>query len=429
VTKVFVRRRGTQTDGCPIVLQAGANLQTGETKFKTIFRTVTTLEEDLLLLAASIFAVDRCVARGEREDVVRGLEISIPVVNISQLQPLGALLEDILRLLSNDAWRIIFRHDRGNPEERLNVEPTEGRTLLFSGGLDSLAAAIELGMERIPLQLVSHTTRNPRTAGAQHELASMLRTIGIDPPHRAFQVTALSRPPSPNLSFETESSQRTRSFLFLTLAVLCARRVGHSQIVFIAENGQMAIHLPLTQARIGAFSTHTAHPEVLAKTESFFSQVFRLPIRITNPYVHRTKAEVTRVAWDNLRSSIASTISCWKTSRLTGEATHCGSCIPCIVRRIAIEIHGQDTTVYERNLFTEPFDSLPEDDEGRRNLADFGEFVCRVERYSEIEMMTEWPDLYCPQIIPTHAIQMYKRAAHEARMVLSRYPRVAPVLT
>jgi hypothetical protein len=57
-------------------------------------------------------------------------------------------------------------------------------------------------------------------------------------------------------------------------------------------------------------------------------------------------------------------------------------------------------------LFTEIFENLSEEDDGRRNLADFGEFVCRVERYSEIEMMTEWPDLYCPQIIPSDAIQM-----------------------
>jgi hypothetical protein len=37
------------------------------------------------------------------------------------------------------------------------------------------------------------------------------------------------------------------------------------QLIYIAENGQMAIHLPLTQARIGAFSTHTAHVQNLAE--------------------------------------------------------------------------------------------------------------------------------------------------------------------
>jgi hypothetical protein len=295
--------------------------------------------------------------------------------------------------------------------------------------MDSLAAAIEFGSDNSPLQLVSHTTRNQQTSVVQDELVSLLKTIGINPPHRKFQVSAVSKAPGAHLSFDTESSQRTRSFLFLTLGVLCARRAGHMQLIYIAENGQMAVHLPLTQARIGAFSTHTAHPEVLAKAEEYFSEVLNLAIQIVNPYVHKTKAEVTKIVWDNLPASIVKTISCWKTSRMAGNATHCGICIPCIIRRVAIESHGRDATVYERNLFTELFSALPDSDDGRRNLADFGEFLLRVEAYSEIEMMTEWPELYSSEISRPDVIGMYKRAAAEARQVLSSYPGLTPVLT
>ena len=429
MTQVFVRRGGNLTNGCSIVLEPGANLQTGESKFKALFGSITTLERDLLLIAATIFAVDRCVRRGEREEVVRGIEISIPVVNIGRLQPVSPILEDLLRTLSNDAWRITFRQESGKLEDSQSLQSSSGNTLLFSGGLDSFAAAIEFGSDKTPLQLVSHTTRNQRTSVVQDELVSLLKTIGIDPPHRKFQVSAVSKPPGAHLSFDAESSQRTRSFLFLTLGALCARRAAHMQLIYIAENGQMAIHLPLTQARIGAFSTHTAHPEVLAKAEQYFSEVLDLAIHIVNPYVHKTKAEVTKIVWDKLPASIATTISCWKTSRMTGAATHCGICIPCIIRRVAIESHGPDATGYERNLFTEPFAALPDSDDGRRNLADFGEFVLRVERYSEIEMMTEWPELYSSEIARPDVIKMYKRAAAEARCVLGRYPGLAPVLT
>ncbi len=428
MTKVFVRRSGTETKGCTVVLQPGANLQTGENKFKTTFGGLTTLEGDLLLIAATVFAVDRCLLRGEREDLVRGIEINIPLVNIGRLQPVLSVLEDLLRTLSNDAWRLVFRQDRGRPEDAVNVEPTSGSTLLFSGGLDSFAAAVELGLHASSLQLVSHTTRNQRTSVVQDELVALLKGIKIDPPHRKFQVSALSKAPAAHLSFDAESSQRTRSFLFLTLGVLCARRVGHSRLVYIAENGQMAIHLPLTQARIGAFSTHTAHPEVLAKAEKFFSDVLDLEIHILNPYVHKTKAEVTKIVWDRLPSAIPITISCWKTSRLTGGATHCGICVPCIIRRIAIESQGKDETKYERDLFREPFASLPDTDDGRRNLADLGEFMLRIERYSEMEIMSEWPELYSSRIMRSDAIGMYKRAAAETRRILNSYPGVAPVL-
>src|SRR5213082_2450013 len=75
---------------------------------------------------------------------------------------------------------------------------------------------------------------------------------------RLFSFQPDQRNPSPNLIFDAESSQRTRSFLFLTVAALCARRVGHQNIVVIAENGQMAVHLPVTEGRIGPFSTRTA---------------------------------------------------------------------------------------------------------------------------------------------------------------------------
>ncbi len=425
---VFVRRSGKQTGGCSIILEAGTNLQTGESKFKKTFGGLTTLEADLLLISSAIFAVDRCLARGEREDFARSIEISIPVVNAGRIQPVKSLLEELLRTLSNDSWRITFRQESGGPETGAVAKETRGATLLFSGGLDSLAAAIELGLSVSSLQLVSHTTRNQRTSATQDELVTLLKSIGITPPHRKFQVSATSKEPAAAISFDAESSQRTRSFLFLTLGVLCARRVGHTEIVYIAENGQMAIHLPLTSARIGAFSTHTAHPEVLAKARTFFKEALQVDIAIANPYVHMTKAEVTKKVWDKLPAAVAATISCWKTSRMIGEATHCGACIPCIVRRIAIECHGPDPTIYERNLFVEPFASLGEADEGRRNLADFGEFIVRVERYSEIEFMTEWPELYSPQVVRSEVIGMYKRACAEARSVLSKYPNLAPIL-
>ena len=424
-----MRRGGDQTGGCPVVLEAGTNLGTGEAKFRRTFGGLTSLESDLLLLASSVFAVDRCLQRGEREDFARGIELSIPVVNAGRLQPLRPSLEDLLRSLSNDSWRITLRQDSGAPEDAAVATPSAGSTLLFSGGLDSLAAAIELGAGPEPLQLVSHTTRNQRTSVTQDQLVALLQTIGVAAPHRKFQVSATSKAPAEHVSFDAESSQRTRSFLFLTLGILCARRAGHTQVVYLAENGQMAIHLPLTQARIGAFSTHTAHPDVLAKAKRFFNEACQINIHIANPYVHKTKAEVTKIVWDKLSDAIPVTISCWKTSRMTGAATHCGSCVPCIIRRIAIESHGIDPTIYERDLFTEPFADLEVADEGRRNLADFGEFVLRVERYTDGEMMEEWPELYSAEMVRTEVIGMYKRACAEARNVLGRYPNLVAILT
>src|SRR5208337_1510406 len=88
---------------------------------------------------------------------------------------------------------------------------------------------------------------------------------------------------------DREETQRTRTFMFLAIAALCARRTGHKELVVIAENGQMAIHLPLSPARVGAFSTHTAHPEFVALAAEFFGCLLDTSFIVRNPYLYTTK--------------------------------------------------------------------------------------------------------------------------------------------
>lgn len=420
--KIFVRRGGKETGGYKYVFDATKNLETGEGKFNKTFKLITTLESDILLLAAAIYGADRCIKRGKREEYARRIELSIPVVNIGTIQPFVQKIEYILRLLSNDAWHIGLRQIPGNPESELSIQHNNGKTLLFSGGLDSLAAAIEFGSSDPHFQLVSHITRGKQTIGAQNALVSLLASMGTVLQHRNFRISGKSVPPGEDIDFSAESSQRTRSFLFLVLAALCARREGHIDIVMIAENGQMAINLPLTQGRIGAFSTHTAHPEVLYEMEIFLRGVLKIPFRIFNPYIHKTKGEVVKIIWDNLPEAIPITISCWKAERLTGSSNHCGECIPCLVRRIALDSHGTDPTDYRRDLLAETVSSLPVDDDGRRNFVDYAEFIFLMEQLTENDIMSEWPELFSPHIEPRETINMYKRATLEARSCFGKYP-------
>jgi hypothetical protein len=108
---------------------------------------------------------------------------------------------------------------------------------------------------------VSHHTKNWQTTSVQAALYNILAAKGRKLTHHSFFVSARNRG---SFDHAIENSQRTRSFLFLTLAAITASRLGRREIVMIAENGQMAVHLPLNSARMAAFSTHTAHPDVLA---------------------------------------------------------------------------------------------------------------------------------------------------------------------
>lgn len=77
----------------------------------------------------------------------------------------------------------------------------------------------------------------------------------------------------------TESSQRSRTFLFVGAAALVAALAGSHEVV-LNENGVMALHLPLTAARIGSLSTHTASPPILDRMRTLSSEVLGNPLRV-----------------------------------------------------------------------------------------------------------------------------------------------------
>jgi 7-cyano-7-deazaguanine synthase in queuosine biosynthesis len=409
-----------------VVFQVGTSLFTGEDDFTRIFESPTSLETDLLLIASSIFATDRAVPRGSGDDYPRRVTLSIPVVNGATLSPLVPLLERILRFLSNDSWRLQLRQIAGAPEAVRDNDPVAGATLLFSGGLDSLAAAIDFGSGGA-LQLVSHRTRNARTGQAQRELVQRLRDRGMPLTHYQLFVSSSDR--GLGTRHDIENTQRTRSLLFLILAGLCARRMRHREILYLAENGQMAINLPLTRARIGAFSTHTAHPQFISLMQDFLSRALGTGFVISNPYVYRTKAEVTRSVVVNLPDCVPISTSCWRNARLPADFSHCGECVPCLVRRIAIEyLCGSDPTAYVRDAWAEPIAKLAADDEARRNTVELASFVMMIEASSNEDIMSEWPDLYSRYMDGASVIEMYRRFAAEARGVMRQYETLAPLL-
>lgn len=409
----------------------GRNLVTGENDLAAQIGYLTTLEADLLTLASAVFAADLAVRRGEREAITRTITLSVPVVNLHAFKQVTDDLTYVLYLLSRDNWNLDFIARPGQPESAMPRRPGagSGKTLLFSGGLDSLAAAVEALESGGQLQLVSHFTGNAVTKRTQEFLADYLQQRFASQCHRVAVRTGGRTIGS--LAFpkdnEREPTQRTRSFLFLVLAAICARHQGQSEIVMIAENGQMAIHLPLTAARIGAFSTHTAHPEYVKEIESMLSLILNFPFSITNPFLYRTKAECVVSLIPNHINAVERSTSCWKSSRQSSN--HCGECIPCFVRRISLEANGVVISEYARDLFAEHISALPSDDAGKRNFVDLAEFVSIWQSgRSNAELESRYPELINPSIDRGHALSMYRRFASEAMLVFANYPGPTSVL-
>lgn len=404
------------------------NLFTGVNEFAEYFGEVDSLEEDLLLVAAGIFAADRATVRRERESFHREFDVTFALAHPERFERAKERLETVLYHLTHDSWRLSFEADFFASRERIAKwsEPGAGTTLLFSGGIDSLAAAIER-LSPPPLQLVSHHTRNQRTRAAQTNLVQGLRALGFEGQHRNFFVSSRDR--GGLIGHGEEGSQRTRSFVFLVLGALAALHEGHGELLWLAENGILAIHLPLSSARIGAFSTHTAHPQVVAEIEAFLESVLDRCLTITNPLLYRTKGEVTGIVARRSADLLFQSESCWMNARLPPGLSHCGECIPCLHRHIAVEQHVTDRTGYQRRVWEEDIGRLSFEDEGRRNVAELAELVVGMRDYDDEMAMATYIELVNPHFDFGSALKMHRRFAREALEVLGRYPALARLLT
>jgi 7-cyano-7-deazaguanine synthase in queuosine biosynthesis len=416
-------------------LRPGVNFVTGEKEFGTRFETPTSLEIDLLTVASAIFAADLAFKRGERSNFQREINLTVPVVNRPAFLNVADAFKTALWRVSNDAWTLDFVQREGMPEtSRMWLREGEGKVLLFSGGLDSMAAAILYGEDGERIHLASHVTANQVIRNAQLTAFGYLNDSFPDQfSYRPFRVSCTDRAkdgfPFPKDS-EREPTQRTRSVLFLALAALVARRNGVEDVLVIAENGQMAIHLPLTTARIGAFSTHTAHPEFVRMMGDLLSTLLNYPLKISNPFLYMTKAEVVAGAVARHREVIEGTVSCWKAARVIGDKKHCGYCVPCLSRRVALETHGLELPEYQKDVLREEMSDLDTDNEGKRSLVEMIEFATNFGgSSSQAELESEYPALLFGEDIDVDAaVAMYRRFAREALDVFGRYPTVKAIM-
>lgn len=425
---------GTSKSDSYIQLYPGKNLFTGISYFEKEFGKADSLEVDMLNLASGIYAADLAIERNPREDFIRSIQLTIEVVNIHAFQRIKDLLISTLLNLSRDNWELNFIEKRGKPVSVFEWKEIEGAVLLFSGGLDSMCAASDFISKNKDLVLVSHNTHANRAVerSQKNVLAALQEFHNKTLRHIHIKVYARKSKgydfPEPK---QRENTQRTRSFLFLSLAALVTRRCGFNKVLYMAENGQFAIHLPLNSARVGPFSTQTADPSFVAKAQEIFQILLSNPsFEITNPFLFMTKAEVVSLLPKPLHKEIQKSISCWMISYVPGEK-HCGVCIPCISRRIALEYNGIKLDEYHIDIFTQDISSLTDEDTGRRNLTDYLEFITRfkkVDSQNKLALICSFPELINPEFDSEAALQLYERVSNQSFKVFKSYPKVLKLL-
>lgn len=326
---------------------------------------------DLLVLAAHIHAADTRISRSteSQDSWTREMRLVVPVSDAARWNGVSGLLERMMNFLTGDRWTFDFRPRPEGFEQFVAARPLVVPELrfdgvsLFSGGLDSLIGAIDALEEgRNPL-FVSHAGEGAASA-AQEKL---FRGLEAQYPNRPFQCLRVWMSFNKKLvkDVPAEDSTRGRSFLFFAAGALAGNGFGQPCRLFAPENGLIALNVPLDQLRLGSLSTRTTHPFYIARWNELLQQL-GIPVTIENPYWNKTKGEMVSGCADPtlLKRAIPESLSCASPTkgRWKGHGTeHCGFCLPCLIRRAAIDcgIRGTDPTTYTlADLRSEPLNSM-----------------------------------------------------------------------
>ena len=327
---------------------------------------------DLLEIATYVYCADQATTRGGKTDRGVGknwrkaLRLAIPVREPSlwSSPEITEALCNALNFLSEHEFDFEFETLSNPPpiQEYLNFEegPAEGfraeEVVLFSGGLDSFAGAIEeIAVNKRKVALVSHRSV-PKIDSRQKSLIHTLRQKcdpSVAPIHIPVWINKDKR-------LSKEFTQRTRSFLYLSLATAVAKVFDLSRIK-IYENGVVSLNLPISAQLVGTRATRSTHPQAMRRIADFFQRLLGEEFYIENPFFWKTKAEIVQKITENgFGASIKDTVSCSRVIGQTKERPHCGKCSQCIDRRfgvLAAEAEEFDPAdKYEVDLLTGPRD-------------------------------------------------------------------------
>jgi len=136
----------------------------------------TPVARDLLRLGGAVYCADKLARRDVTTDFwTRDIRLQVPVSDIATWDAAAELLDGALTFLAGEPWAVEFVEDTAEAQLAEPTPPPDEGACLFSGGLDSLAGAIDLLEAGKRLVLVGHhdsaLTDNRQVALHRHLLA------------------------------------------------------------------------------------------------------------------------------------------------------------------------------------------------------------------------------------------------------------------
>ena len=362
-------------------------------------RNVPDVLMDLIEVAVYVFSADQGTGRGGVRDTGEGwrrrfrFHIPVRLPELWSRDAVTSALVDVLSFLSDDSYEFVFSKLESPPPVQLYFEQlvpdfTVDEVTLFSGGLDSLAGAIqETLVDGRRVALVSHDSaskRKPQITQLAADLAKRAQPGNV----RHIPVWATKAE-----SVGREYTQRSRSFLYAAIATTVASMLGRDRIRFY-ENGVTSLNLPIAPQVVGGRATRTTHPQAIRGFARLFSTLLDRPFAVESPFIWKTKTDVVRLIKDNgCGLFVPHSISCSRTVEATKLHTHCGRCSQCIDRRFATLAAGltdeeDPAEMYKVDLLT----GERTFGENRTMAESFLQRASRLRSVHELDFFAEYPE-------------------------------------
>ena len=259
---------------------------------KTIVAPLSLRMLDFLRIASSVYFTDRLVKRDRRhgpDGWPRSMALNIDVSDASFWRDPAVhhLVTTAVGFVSGDDWDLSFREA---DQRRLKMQQPlrfgdpgrAERVCLYSGGLDSAAGlAKQLSTAPEPSTLavnVQHRNDIGKTVVEQLRPLSNHFKANVQPVIVPFEMDTPKR-----FAGQEETSQRSRSFLFVAVGGVVAWAIGASEVE-VYESGIGAINAPLLAGMEGSQATRSAHPTFLKLMSRLLSAVSGFEIDVTLPF-------------------------------------------------------------------------------------------------------------------------------------------------
>lgn len=330
-------------------------------------RDLSSTAFDFLLLAHIVYCVDRAISRNKfsTDGWHRNLRVEgIPVQNFKAMDTSKALFRKAINFLTGDSWN--FEFIQGNEINWKNSKAKEfdnslyESVSLFSGGLDSLIGFVDHA-SKLPedkkILLISHKELG-KEGGDQKRILEECERKGffVNKYSRLLLNAGLKNYTWEN-KLPNEGTFRARSLLFFAAGIYTAHSISPDIKLIVPENGTISLNIPLEKGRRGACSTRTTHPTFIRRIQTALESL-GIQNLIINPYQLSSKADMMidcckdTQKEDILKHLSHLSCSCAKRShnrwwdKRGGQVRHCGYCLPCIYRRVALDCVGLDSFDY-----------------------------------------------------------------------------------